>query len=77
MFDGTPSRQKRREKLKKLYDEQVLEFTEDNGPTSVSVFLEDVLRALPIGMQQNVHYQWEAIFEDALKEAGIKNQEEV
>ena len=41
------SRQDRRDRLRKIFDEQVLEFTEDNMATHVQTFMEDMLAALP------------------------------
>ncbi len=41
------NRQDRRDRLRKIFDEQVLEFTEDNLATNVQTFMEDMLAALP------------------------------
>ncbi len=38
---------KRREALKKIFDQQVLDYTEANLPTNIATFFEDVLAALP------------------------------
>ena len=40
-------RHERREALKKIFDQQVLDFTEDNLPTNIATFFEDMLAALP------------------------------
>ena len=40
-------RHDRIDRLRKIFDEQVLEFTEDNLATNVLTFLEDALTALP------------------------------
>lgn len=40
-------RHDRRDALRKIFDEQVLEFNEDNMATHVLTFLEDALAALP------------------------------
>ena len=56
----------RRNLLKKVYDSQVQEFTEDNEPTQIVTFFEDVINALPnIGVERN---DLEALFKYALEE---------
>lgn len=47
------NRQVRRDLLKKIYDAQVIEFTEDNQATQIVTFLGDVLSALPISASKN------------------------
>lgn len=45
-------RRDRIDRLKKIFDEQVLEFTEDNMATNVLTFMEDMLAALPESAKQ-------------------------
>ena len=40
-------RQQRQEILKTVFDDQVLEFTENNDVAQVIMFLEDVIKAIP------------------------------
>ncbi|KKM61812.1 hypothetical protein LCGC14_1527930 [marine sediment metagenome] len=58
-------RQERIEQLRKLFDAQVLEFSEDNMPTQIVTFMEDMLAALPESAREcNV----EGLFETAVVE---------
>ena len=65
------TQERRREVLKRVYDGQVQELTEANEPTQISVYFEDVIRALPnIAVGRN---DLEALFRDALEHAtGMK-----
>lgn len=57
-------RQERIQKMRDLFDAQVLEFTEDNMPTNVQTFFEDALAALPEGSRT---LEVEKLFEAAAK----------
>jgi len=58
-------RHDRIDRLRKIFDEQVLEFTEDNTATNVLTFLEDALAALPESAKQ---MDVEALFSAAVKD---------
>ena len=58
-------RHERRELLKKMFDAQVEEFFEDNNPTQIATFFEDVLRVLPNSYRT---CEIEAIFKGAFEE---------
>ncbi len=51
--------------LRKIFDEQVLEFTEDNLATNVLTFVEDALTALP---QSAKRINVEALVDHAVKD---------
>ncbi len=51
--------------LRKIFDEQVLEFTEDNLATNVMTFVEDALTALP---QSAKRINVEALVDAAVKD---------
>ncbi len=51
--------------LRKIFDEQVLEFTEDNLATNVLTFVEDALTALP---QSAKRINVEALVDTAVKD---------
>lgn len=57
-------RHERIQKLRDLFDAQCLEFTEDNLPTNVQTFFEDVLAALPEGSRT---FEVEKLFKSAAK----------
>lgn len=61
-------RKERRQELKKLYDAQVLDFTEDNIPTQVATFFEDAIAALPEDAKR--HCDLELLFKNALERSG-------
>lgn len=42
------SRKERVERLKKIFDSQVISEPEANAPTQIALFLEDVVAALPV-----------------------------
>lgn len=69
-------RRKRREKMQKLFDEQLADFYEDNNPTQVATFLEDAIRAMPYSIRQSPNIQWEALFRSAMDDAGLKKESE-
>ena len=62
---STKTRSDRLEVLKKVLDDQILEFTEDNMPTNVVMFFEDVIRALPYSA--NEKFDLPALFNEALE----------
>ncbi len=57
-------RHERIQKLRDLFDAQCLEFTEDNLPTNVQTFFEDMLAALP---ECSRTFEVEKLFEAAAK----------
>lgn len=57
-------RHERIQKLRDLFDAQCLEFTENNLPTNVQTFFDDVLTALPEGSRT---CEVEKLFEAAAK----------
>ena len=61
----TLRRDDRIQELRDLFDAQALEFREDNLPTQISTFFEDVLAAFPEGAREcNI----EGLFENVLRE---------
>lgn len=54
----------RRDNLKRIFDNQVLDYTEDNLPTQVATFFEDAIAALP---ERAKDCDLEALFKNALK----------
>lgn len=61
---GLSTRSLRCELLMEIFDAQEREFTEDNLPTAISTFFEDVVKALPEGSKDcNI----EELFKNARK----------
>lgn len=64
---GLSTRMLRYEALIEVFDAQQEEFTEDNLPTAISTFFEDVIKALPAGSFKACNI--ESLFKAAQKSA--------
>lgn len=64
-------RQQRREQLRKMFAAQREEFTEDNLPTNIAVFFEDVIASLP---EEARECNIEGLFDNALEEKQMQQE---